>query len=410
MRGMLKDYFNFVFNNLKSRRLRSWLTMIGIFIGIASVISLIGLGEGLRMAITSQFGFLGTDVLSVQASGLAAAGPPGTGVATPLTDDLAEKIEKVPGVEAAFNRYIESGTLEFNDEQGIGMAMSMPHGDNRKTMERMLNVKVVEGRLLKDVDKRKVLLGYNFREEDSLGGGIHAGDRVLISDNPYEVVGIMEKKGSFLFDNIVIINEETLLDDFGDDGEVNIIAVKVKNEKNIDKVKENIEKLLRKERDVREGEEDFSVDSPQALLESLNSALFAINLFVIIIASISLVVGGIGIMNTMYTSVLERTKEIGILKSIGARNSMIFQIFFIESGLLGLVGGLVGIILGLILAYGFAAAGRAVLGVDLIQAHVSVFWIIFALVFSFMVGCGAGLVPAYQASQKNPVDALRFVK
>jgi len=146
------------------------------------------------------------------------------------------------------------------------------------------------------------------------------------------------------------------------------------------------------------------------MLETLDSTLFAIYLFIIIIASISLIVGGIGITNTMYTAVLERTKEIGILKSIGARNSMIFQLFFIESGLLGMMGGIVGIILGLILAYGLAAVGRATLGVDLIQAHVSIFWIIFALMFSFIVGLGAGLVPAYQASKKHPVEALRYAK
>jgi len=407
---MLRDYFVFVLNNLKSRRLRSWLTMIGIFIGIAAVISLIGLGSGLRAAITGQFGFLGTDVLSLQASGLASAGLPGTAVANPLSDTLAAKIAKVPGVEAAINRYLKSGTLEFKNKQEIGFAMSMPEGSNRKIVETMLNLKTAEGRLLKEGDNRMVLLGNGFTNPDIFPGGIHTGNQVLISGISYDVVGILEKKGSFIFDNAVLINEKTLLKDFGDDGTVNAISVKVKDERTIGKVKENIEKLLRKERNVKVGEEDFSVETPQKALQSLDSTLFAINLFVIIIASISLVVGGIGIMNTMYTAVVERTKEIGILKSIGARNSMVFQLFFIESGLLGMVGGIVGVILGLILAYGLAAAGRALLGVDLIQAKVSLFWIVFSLIFSFIVGLVAGLVPAYNASQRNPVDALRFVK
>src|SRR3990167_6905102 len=112
---MIRDYAAFSFKSLRSRKLRSWLTMIGIFIGIAAVIALIGLGEGLRIAITSQFGFLGPDVLSVQASGLNFAGPPGTGVVDPLTDDLADKIEKINGVESAFPRYLESVAVEFND-------------------------------------------------------------------------------------------------------------------------------------------------------------------------------------------------------------------------------------------------------------------------------------------------------
>src|SRR3989338_10760081 len=138
---MLVDFIKLAFESLRRRKLRSWLTMIGIFIGIAAVVSLIGLGEGLRVTIMSQFGFLGPDVLGVQASGLAFAGPPGTGVVDPLTDDLAEKIKNVNGVEAAFNRYLESGTLEFNDRQGIGIAASVPEGDNRKIFETMINLK-----------------------------------------------------------------------------------------------------------------------------------------------------------------------------------------------------------------------------------------------------------------------------
>lgn len=408
---MIKDYFLFSFNNLKSRKIRSFLTMIGIFIGIAAVVALIGLGEGLRMAISSQFGFLGTDVLSVQASGMGLAGPPGVGVAEPLTDDLEEKIAKIDNVEAAINRYIKTGTLEFNDVQGIGMAMSMPSGENRKIVEEMLNVKTEQGRLLKEGDTRKVLLGNSFTNKDSWGGkGIKAGDRVLISDISYEVVGIMKSKGSYLLDNVVVINEKTLLADFGDDGTVNVIGVKVKDENKIDKTKEDIEKLLRKERNVKKGEENFEVQSPQAMLETLDSTLFAVQLFITIIAAISLLVGGIGIMNTMYTSVLERTKEIGIMKSIGARNSNIFTLFFIESGFMGMVGGIVGIILGLIFAYGFAAIGRAALGADLIQAHISLGLMLGALVFSFFVGLTAGLIPAIQAAKKHPVDALRFTK
>lgn len=408
---MIKDYFKIVVSNLSKRKVRSYLTMIGIFIGIAAVVSLIGLGEGLKVAIKAQFGFLGTNVLSVQASSMGLTGPPGVGAPTPLTDNLADKIAKIDNVEAAINRYIKTGTLEFNEVQGIGMAMSMPSGDNRKIVEEMINVKTEQGRLLKDEDKRKVLLGYSFTDPDAWGGrGISAGDRVLISGITYEVVGIMKKKGSFMLDNAVLINEETLLDDFGDDGTVNVIGVKVKDEAKILKTKEDIEKLLRKERGVKKGEENFEVQSPQQIIESLESTLFAVQLFVYIIAAISLIVGGIGITNTMYTSVLERTKEIGIMKAIGARNSSIFTIFFIESGLLGMVGGIIGIILGLMLSYGMAAAGRAALGAELIQAHVSFGLIIGSLFFSFFVGLAAGIVPAVQAAKKRPVDALRFTK
>ncbi|HLC19408.1 MAG TPA: FtsX-like permease family protein, partial [Candidatus Nanoarchaeia archaeon] len=173
------------------------------------------------------------------------------------------------------------------------------------------------------------------------------------------------------------------------------------------RLKEDIEQLLRKERDVKEGEEDFTVESPQSILESLDSTLFAVQLFVSIIAAISLFVGGIGIMNTMYTSVVERTRQIGIMKSVGAKNSTIFSLFFLESGLLGAAGGIIGIVLGLIMAYGLAAFGRLVLGTELIQAQVSWTLILGALLFSFVLGTLSGLLPAVQASRMQPVEALR---
>ena len=408
---MLADYFRLALRSLAKRKLRTYLTMIGIFIGIAAVVSLIGLGQGLRAAIISQFGFLGTDILSVQAAGASLGGPPGSGAVTPLTKDLVDKIENVNGVDTVFARYVESGTMEFNDKQRISYAVSIPEGDKRKVLERMANLEAEQGRLLRDDDNKAVLLGNDFTKDDMFGKGVRAGDKVLINDKEFRVVGILKKKGSFMFDRAVLINEHTMINELGtDEDEVAIIAVKVKDEKKIGEVQEKIERLLRKERGVKEGEEDFVVQSPQKILESLDSTLFAIQIFITIIAAISLLVGGIGIMNTMYTAVLERRKEIGIMKAIGARNSTIFTLFFIESGFLGMVGGAIGIILGLIFAYGLAAIGRLTLGSELIQASVSPGLIIGALMFSFVIGTIFGVLPAVQASKLNPVDSLRETK
>ena len=404
---MLIDFVKISLNSLRYRKLRSWLTMLGIFIGIAAVVSLIGMGEGLRVAISGQFGFLGPDIFSVQASGLNLAGPPGSNTVNPLADDLYKKIEGLNGVEASFNRHIESGTLEYNDIQSIGMALSVPSGENRKAVETMLNLEVESGRLLKDGDNKRIILGNGFKDDKIFGKGVSSGDRVLLSGETYTVIGILEKKGSFIFDQSVIINEETLLDQFGDDGTTDLIAVKVKDVKNIEKVMEDVEKILRKERDVDLGEEDFVVASPQQAIESLNSTLFAVQLFVYIIASISLIVGGIGIMNTMYTAVIERTKEIGIMKAIGARNSTIFTLFFIESGFLGFVGGLIGILLGLGIANGMSFIGRQALGSELIQASISAELLIGSMLFSFILGTFFGEMPAIQAAKMHPVDALR---
>ncbi|MBN2367414.1 ABC transporter permease [Candidatus Woesearchaeota archaeon] len=404
---MIIEYLRLSLNNLGQRKVRSWLTMIGIFIGIAAVVSLIGLGEGLRTAITSQFGFLGTDVLSVQASGIGYAGPPGSGVVEPLEDTLAAKIKKIPGVKTAFNRYIVSGTMSFNGKQGIGFAVNLPGGEDRKILIRMMNIKTEAGRLLKDTDRGKVMLGNSFLEEGHFGKPILPGSTVLLNNKAFEVVGILEKKGNLMMDGAVLVNDEDLFDISEDDGTTDIIAVIVENENKIAEVKEDVEKFLRKERGVKEGEENFEVSSPQQILDSLNSSLFAVQLFVYIIAGISLAVGGVGIMNTMYTAVLERRKEIGIMKAIGARNSAIFYLFFIESGFLGMVGGIIGITLGMIFAYGLAAIGRLVLGGELIQATISPYLIFGALAFSFGLGTFFGVLPALQASKLHPVDALR---
>ena len=404
------DFFSYSIENLRHRKLRSWLTMIGIFIGIAAVVALIGLGEGLRGAITGQFGFLGPDVLAVQASGLNFAGPPGQAVVNPLTKDLTEKIKSIPGVDIAVNRYIETGAFEFNEIQDIVFAWNVPENKERSKFEKMLNLKVSQGRLLKDGDKFKVVLGNSFTDEDRFGKPIQVGNNIIFEGKQFEVVGILEKKGSFIFDTAVIMNEDVLISEFKDDDSVNAIAIKVNDLKSIGNVKRNVEELLRKERGVKEGEEDFTVQSPESALESLDDVLFGVQLFISIIAFISLVVGGIGITNTMYTAVLERTKEIGIMKSIGARNSSIFTLFFMESGFLGFVGGLIGVAIGVALANLFAFAGRQALGSDLIKADVSLALVFGSLLFSVIVGLIAGTVPAYHASKKNPVDALRFAK
>jgi len=408
---MLFDYILFSLKGLKQRKLRSWLTMIGIFIGIASVVALIGLGEGLRGAILGQFGFIGPDVLTVQASGINFVGPPGQAVVNPLTDDLADKMERITGVEVAINRYIESGTLEFNDRQDIIFAWNVPEGKDRNIFEDMINLEVIEGRLLKDGDNFKTVIGNNFAKEDRFGKPIRIGNRITFKDKTFEVIGIMNKRGSFIFDSAIVLNENVLVNNFRqDDDSVNIIVVKVKDLKSIDNVIEDLEKLLRKERDVKKGEEDFTVNSPENALQTLDSTLFGVQLFISIIAFVAIIVGGIGITNTMYTAVLERTKEIGIMKSIGATNRTIFSLFLLESGLLGMVGGIIGIIGGFLIAFLAAFGGRIALGSDLIQADISLTLVIGALLFSFLIGLISGFIPVYQASKKHPVDALRFSK
>jgi len=404
---MFGDYFKLAFRNLKHRGIRSWLTLLGIFIGVLAVISLVSLGTGLKTAVASQFGIGTTEVISVQAGGISAAGPPGTGVTKFLTYSDADAIERLSTVEAAIPRIITSGKLEYNDFVGFGYAASIPDGDKRDLVYEILDINPEVGRLLKDGDTNKVVLGYNFLKEDNgFRKPIVPGKTVLIQDKEFEVVGITEKEGSFIFDNLVYMNEEPLKDLMNYGERVDIIAVKVRDKDFIGRAKTDIEKLMRARRNVEKGEEDFEVSTPETSLETVNSILGGVQAFIIVVASISILVGAIGIVNTMTTSVLERRREIGIMKSIGARNLEIFNQFLIESGLLGFVGGFLGVIGGLVVGYLGIQGLNNFIGSE-ISLDLNYFLIIGSLIGSFIIGAVSGIIPALQAAKQNPVEALR---
>lgn len=406
---MIRDYLRLSYDSLTHRGVRSWLTIIGIFIGITAVISLISLGEGLRGVVASQFNFLSTDVLVIQASGLN-YGPPGTGAVNPLKKKYVDDIERFNGVDTAIGRILESSLLEFNGKSEPAFVASMPQGSKRKAVETIAQIELMRGRDLRDEDTNKVILGTNYVNADRFGKVIEVGSNVVIKDREFEVVGILKKKGSFTVDNAVVMNEEELKKVFNVSDTYSLIAVKISEGKDISSVKDKIEEYLRKERNAKKGKEDFSVQTPQQAIKTLDSVMFAIQIFIYVIAGISIIVGGIGISNSMYTAVTERTREIGIMKSIGARNSDIFSLFLIESGLLGMVGGILGILCGLGLAYGLAFMGTNLLNTDLIRVNASMSLILGALSFSFLIGSVSGLLPAIQASKLKPVDALRYTK
>jgi putative ABC transport system permease protein len=174
----------------------------------------------------------------------------------------------------------------------------------------------------------------------------------------------------------------------------------------MDKAKEDIEKLLRKRRDVKIGEEDFEVQTPDAALADLDSILVGVQIFIVLIASLSILIGAIGIVNTMLTSVMERREQIGVMKSVGAKNSDIFYVFFFESGMMGLIGGVVGTLLGTAVSY-FGTVGINA-WVNASAAPQINFILVFSALFgSFLIGSVAGIVPAMNAAKMNPVDSLR---
>jgi putative ABC transport system permease protein len=403
---MMLDFIKISLNNLKRRKLRSWLTILGIVIGIATVVSLISLGNGLKSAVNSQFGISSTEVITVQAGGLN-YGPPGSGVVDPLTIEDAEAIEKLNNVQRAVGRNIESGRLEFNDKVIFGYATDIPDGDNREFVYEQSDVEIEEGRLLKDGDRRKIVLGNNFyTNKVGLDKRIIPGNNVLIQNEEFEVIGITKKQGSFILDNVVYMNNQDIKDLFDTEDEVGLIAVQVKDKTLIQDTKKDIEKLLRKRRNVDEGEENFEVSTPDTALKTVNKVLTGVQIFIVMIALISILVGTLGIVNTMTTSVLERTKEIGTMKAIGAKNNQIFLIFFVESGFLGLIGGTIGIILGISMGYLGTTLLNNFIGTTTAPT-IDYVLILSALLGSFLVGAVSGIAPAIKAAKQNPTEALR---
>ncbi len=406
---MISDFFSLAIKNLKHRGIRSWLTLLGIFIGVTAVVSLISLGNGLQLAVASQLGISANELVTVQAGGLSGFGPPGSNVVDPLTQDDADAIERLSSVENAVRRNINSGKIEFNDVIQFRYVGSLPENKaDRDLIYTQLDTEILSGRLIKGGDSGKVLLGYNFynKPEEWDGKSASIGKSISVNDKNFEIIGILDKQGSIIMDNVVVMNEGDMKDLFGFGDEAGIIVVEPKDKEKIHKTKQDIEKLMRQRRGVDEGEEDFEVSTPEATLSTVNDILTGVQIFIAIVALISVFIGAIGIVNTMTTSVLERRKEIGIMKSVGAKNGHIFLQFFIESSLLGLIGGIIGAIFGTIIGLSGTIALNNFMGTEL-PLNVDFVLIFFSLLGSFLIGGIAGIVPAMKAAKQNPVEALK---
>jgi putative ABC transport system permease protein len=404
---MKKDYFFLAFGNLKHRGLRSWLTILGIFIGIAAVVALITMGEGLRTAVTGQFSVLSADKLTIQNAGTG-DGPPGSTVVTKLNEHDLEIIKGVNGVEEVISRLIRVVKVEFNKNVNYDYLASLP--SDAKQAEAIYSsdgIKLDEGSLLKTTDFGKVIIGSDIGKENAFGKEIVVGNKIIIQGKSFEIIGILKTASSFQINSVILMNEEDMKKLLNIENEYDLIVAQVSDSKQAETVAERIKEALRKDRKEDFGEEDFSVQTSAEAISSVNTILNIINLIVGGIAAISLLVGGVGIMNTMYTSVLERTKEIGTMKAVGAKNKEILWIFVIESGMLGLIGGVIGAALGVGLAFGVSGIANAAVGGTFLSVQISYPLIFGAIAFAFTLGLIAGLTPAMQASKLKPVEAFR---
>jgi putative ABC transport system permease protein len=406
---MISDLFSLASKNIKRRGLRSWLTLLGIFIGVTAVVALISLGNILQLAVSSQLGLDTNEFITVQAGGLSGYGPPGSNVVDPLREDDANAIERLGSAKNTIKRNMVSTKIEFNEIIDYKYAGSLPN--NKKDLDLVYaqrGLDIFEGRVMSPSDSGKIILGYNFYNKKENWGGkqITPGKTVYVNDEKFQVIGILTKEGSLIKDNMVLMNEDDMGDIFDYGDEVDVIVVEPENKDKIQKTKEDIEELLRKRRGVKKGEEDFEVSTPEATLSTVNNLLKGVQIFIAIIALISVFIGAIGIVNTMTTSVLERKREIGVMKSVGAKNKHIFLQFFIESSLLGLVGGVAGVLFGTLIGFAGAIAMNNFAGTE-VTPEINLILILSVLAGSFLIGGIAGIIPALNAAKQNPVEALR---
>ena len=402
---MKSDYLILGARNLSRRKVRSWLTMLGIFISIATIFTLVSLSLGLQGAINEQFRLLGADKFFIQPEGQLAG--PGTGGAVSFDIEDVEVVKKVIGVKDATYWTASPVEVEFHDEKRFLSVAGFPLDEGDLFLENGA-YKIDEGRFLEDGDLGEIMIGSQFKYRSLFNRPVHAGDTLLINGYEFKVRAVMQPLGNPGDDRLILMAIEDIrrITEIGE--RVDMIIAQAEEGYDINEIAERVAKRLRTHRDVEEKNQDFTILTPDELIATFGSILDIVTGFLIGVAAISLLVGGIGITNTMYTSVLERTKEIGIMKAIGARNRDILSIFLIESGLLGLVGGIVGVVLGIGISKGIEYAIVALFGITLLQAALPWWLIGGCLIFSFCIGALSGLVPSWRASGLKTVDALRY--
>ena len=397
-----RENINYSLRNLKQRKGRSFLTVFSILIGIATIFIFISYGWGLYEYTESFTTASSADKVLIMAKGM--SGTTGGDSSFALNKDDLDAVEKAAGVYEASGVYMQS--VEVSKSNELKYTYLMAYDPKSPLILDIAQLEAEKGRLLRSGDKG-VVLGYGFLEDGVVfSRAYELNDVIEINGNKLKIIGFMESVGNPPDDASIYIGIEKFEDLFPEEESYSQIIARV-DIGDIDRAVENIERNLRKERDLEKGKEDFFVQSFEEMIDSYKGAINIIIGFVILIALISVLVSGINTANTMITSVLERYKEIGVLKAIGARNSRIFTIFLFESAFLGLLAGVLGVLIG----FGLSWVGGVILtnvGFGFLQPHFA--WQLFAgcIGFAVLTGAISGVIPAFNASRTNTVDALRY--
>jgi putative ABC transport system permease protein len=397
------EVINYSLRNLKHKKARSFFTILSIFIGISTIFIFISFGLGLYSYIDELTESSSADKIIIQ--------PKGGTLATfesnvKFTDADVKAIEKVPGVYEVSGSYFK--TVEVKSQNIKLYTLLISYDPKKPIVIETSNIKIERGKELSE-DKREVVLGYNYQiEEKIFPRGIRLNQNIELNGKDIKVVGFFEEVGTPQDDAQVYVSNNYMKELFPDENlSYNWIVAKV-DINHIDDIVEKVEKALRKERGLEKGKEDFSVQSFNDMIEGYSSALNIVIGFIILIALISILVSAVNTANTMITSVLERVKEIGVIKSIGARNSEVLWIFLFESGFLGFIAGIVGVLVGIGLSW-FGGWTLNYFGYGFLKPEIFNYYLIFGcIIFATITGAISGVWPAINASKINPVEALRY--
>ena len=403
-------YLKMGLNMLVHSKLRSWLTIIGIVIGVGSVIGIVSLGDAMQANVQSKLADLDLTKITISPGYTKASsnmhGPPGMGGGTSTDAELTkDDIDALRGLDSI--QYIEGEISGSEEVKYAGQNATLPiTGVDPQVWKYMTTLKTQSGRLLEPADKNVAVIGSDVASE-IYDQNIGVNQVITVNGKAVRVVGILKEEGMGGDSRIYMPIDGAV--DLITDAKKNVydsISVKAKNEDLVDGLTKDIEKKLMISRHViREDDRDFSVTASKSMADSVTEMMSSMTLFLGAIAAVSLLVGSVGIANTMFTSVLEKTKEIGTMKAIGAKNRDILMIFLFNSAMVGLVGGILGIILGAFVSSGL----QAMMGGGMTSGNgLSISLMVEGLTLAVFIGVISGVVPAYRASKLRPVDALRY--
>ena len=399
---MLYETFVLSFREIRRNAMRSVLTMLGIVIGVAAVIAMVTLGGGAQQKVSNDISGLGKNLLMV-IPGTRQNGPSSGGAPFKLSDVTA--IERsIDGIEAVAPMAMSSALAVFGNEN---WTTTVSGTTDAYLKARQWNL--ADGRLFDEAEERGgrtvCLIGSTVRTR-IFGQQNPLGVRLRIGPNSCEIIGLLESKGSSGFgndqDDVVILPILAYQRRVSGSDDVSMIFISARSEAAISKVQAGVEGLLRQRRHIVQGKsDDFHVQDMREIANLVETTTSLLTAFLGAVAAISLIVGGIGIMNIMLVSVTERTREIGIRLAIGAFAREVLLQFLVEAGSLSLIGGVVGIVLGLTIS----AVAATFVGIPFVFNYAI---IVVAFFFSAAVGVVFGYFPARRAARLDPIEALRF--